>query len=166
MNTNIIWFENIDQIRIRILFSLKKSIEYEYEYYLVWKYRPNTNTNIIGLEKITRIRIRILVFGLSYSNNIRILNYSLTSEVMSTQLSYILKVLFRDTPLPPPTIPQFINIFYLIHPILIFTLQSHSFWCWDMVDQPFERRNICPAPLHLIQVCPISRNYWSWSKTL
>ena len=44
-NTNIIRFENIDRIRIRILFGLKKSTEYEYEYYSVWKYWPNTNTN-------------------------------------------------------------------------------------------------------------------------
>ena len=80
-NTNIIRFENIDRIRIQILFGLKKSTEYEYEYYSVWKYRPNTNTNIIWFEKITRIRIRILVFGLNYSNNIRIPNYSLTSDV-------------------------------------------------------------------------------------
>ena len=81
-NTNIIRFENIDRIRIRILFGLKKSTEYEYEYYSVWKYRPNTNTNIIRLEKITQIRIRILVFGLNYSNNIRIPNYSLTSVLL------------------------------------------------------------------------------------
>ena len=47
--------------RIRILFGLKKSPEYEY--YSVWKNRPNTNTNIIRFEKITRIQIRIL-FGL------------------------------------------------------------------------------------------------------
>ena len=79
-NTNIIRFENIDRIRIRILFGLKKSTEYEYEYYSVWKYRPNTITNIIRLEKISRIRIRILVFDLNYSNNIRIPNYSLTSD--------------------------------------------------------------------------------------
>ena len=32
-NTNIIRFEKIDRIRIQILFSLKKSPEYEYEYY-------------------------------------------------------------------------------------------------------------------------------------
>ena len=37
--------------------------EYEYEYYSVWKRRPNTNTNIIRFEKSNRIRIRIL-FGL------------------------------------------------------------------------------------------------------
>ncbi len=34
-NTNIIRFEKITQIRIRILFGLKKSPEYEYEYYSV-----------------------------------------------------------------------------------------------------------------------------------
>ena len=34
-NTNIILFEKITRIRIRILFGLKKSPEYEYEYYLV-----------------------------------------------------------------------------------------------------------------------------------
>ena len=77
-NTNIIRFEKITRIRIRILFGLKKSPEYEYEYYSVWKYRPNTN--IIRLEKIPRIRIQILVFGLKYSNNIWIPNYSLTSD--------------------------------------------------------------------------------------
>ena len=108
-NTNIIRLFKNDRIRIRILFGLKKATEYEYEYYSVWKSnriririlfglkkateyeyysvwknRPNTNTNIITniiwLEKITRIRIRILVFGLNYSNNIRIPNYSLTSD--------------------------------------------------------------------------------------
>ena len=31
-HTNIIRFEKIDRIRIRILFGLKKSPEYEYEY--------------------------------------------------------------------------------------------------------------------------------------
>ena len=76
-DTNIIRFKNIDRIRIQILFGLKKSTEYKYKYYSVWKYRPNTNTNIIRFEKITWIRI--LVFGLNYSNNIRIRNYSLTS---------------------------------------------------------------------------------------
>ena len=34
-NTNIIRFEKITRIRIRILFGLKKSPEYEYEYYSV-----------------------------------------------------------------------------------------------------------------------------------
>ena len=53
-------------IRIRILFGLKKSSEYEYEYYSVWKNDPNTNTNIIRFVKITRIQIRIL-FGLKIS---------------------------------------------------------------------------------------------------
>ena len=43
-NTNIIWFEKIDQIRIWILFGLKISTEYEYEYYSAWKNHPNTNT--------------------------------------------------------------------------------------------------------------------------
>ena len=37
--------------------------EYEYEYYSLWKRRPNTNTNTIRFEKSNRIRIRIL-FGL------------------------------------------------------------------------------------------------------
>ena len=54
--------------------------KYKYEYYSVWKRRPNKNTNIIRLEKIDRIRIRIPVFGLNYSNNIQIPNYSLTSD--------------------------------------------------------------------------------------
>ena len=69
-NTNIIRFEKIT--RIRILFGLKKSPEYEYEYYSVWKYRPNTNTNILVFEY--------------YSNNIRIPNYSLTSEAYPWRL--------------------------------------------------------------------------------
>ena len=37
--------EKSNRIRIRILFGLKKSTEYEYEYYLAWKNCPNTNTN-------------------------------------------------------------------------------------------------------------------------
>ena len=85
---NIIWSENINliqillglknhpntntnikkntRIRTQILFGLKKSPEYEYEYYSVLKNHPNTNTNIIRFEKITRIRIQIL-FGLQIS---------------------------------------------------------------------------------------------------
>ena len=80
-NTNIIWLFKNNRIRIRILFGLKKAIEYEYEYYSDWKNRPNTNTNIIRIEKIIKIQIRILVFGLNYSNNIQIPNYSLTSVI-------------------------------------------------------------------------------------
>ena len=49
------------------------------QWYSVWENHPNTNTNNIWFQKVTRIRIRILVFGLKYSNNIRIPNYSLTS---------------------------------------------------------------------------------------
>ena len=41
------------------------------------KIPANTNTNNIQFQKVTLIRI--LVFGLKYSNNIRIRNYSLTS---------------------------------------------------------------------------------------
>ena len=44
------------------------------------KNHPNTNTNIIRFENIFRIRIRISLFGLNYSNIIRIPNYSLTSD--------------------------------------------------------------------------------------
>ena len=85
-NTNIIRFEKIDRIRIRILFGLNISTEYEYEYYLAiylcsvyiqenkWDWRE-----YYLAWKITRIQIRILVFGLNYSNNIRIQNYLLTS---------------------------------------------------------------------------------------
>ena len=65
-NTNIIQFENINRIWIRILFGLKILTEYEYEYYSVWKNWPNTNTNIIRFENINRIQIRIL-FGLQKS---------------------------------------------------------------------------------------------------
>ena len=78
------WYseKNSQRIRIRILFGLRKSAEYEYEYYSVLKNHPNTNTNTIRFENIYRIRIRILVFGPNYSNNIRIPNYSLTSDVI------------------------------------------------------------------------------------
>ena len=58
-----VWKITRIRIRIRILFGLKNSPEYEYEYYSVWKNHPNTNTNIIRFEKITQIRIQIL-FGL------------------------------------------------------------------------------------------------------
>ena len=61
---NIILSKKIN--RIQILFGLKN--------------HPNTNTNIIRFEKFTRIQIQILVFGLKYSNNIRIPNYSLTPD--------------------------------------------------------------------------------------
>ena len=73
-------FPNFNRIRIRIIFGFEKSPEYEYEYYSVFKNHPNTNTNIIRFENIFRIRIRISLFGLNYSNIIRIPNYSLTSE--------------------------------------------------------------------------------------
>ena len=83
---NIIWSEKIKLIQILLglknhpntnikkihpntntnIIRLKKSPEYEYEYYSVWKNHPNTNTNIIRFEKITRIRIQIL-FGLKIS---------------------------------------------------------------------------------------------------
>ena len=56
-NTNIIRFEKITRIRIRILFGLKISTEYKYEYF----------------------GIRILFEY--YSNNIQIPNYSLTSGI-------------------------------------------------------------------------------------
>ena len=58
--------KKVDRIQIRILFGLKILTEYEYEYYLVWKNRPNTNTNIIWFENIDRIWIRIS-FGLKKS---------------------------------------------------------------------------------------------------
>ena len=45
------------------------------------KNHPNTNTNSIRFGYICRIRIRISLFGLNYSNTIRIPNYSLTSEL-------------------------------------------------------------------------------------
>ena len=74
-------FSNFNRIRIRILFGFGKSCEYEYEQYSVLKNHPNTNTNSIRFENICRIRIRISLFGLNYSNTIRIPNYSLTSDV-------------------------------------------------------------------------------------
>ena len=48
--------------------------------YSVLKNHPNTNTNSIRFENVCRIRIRISLFGLNYSNTIRIPNYSLTSD--------------------------------------------------------------------------------------
>ena len=86
---NIIWSEKIKLIQILLglknhpntnikkihpntntnIIRLKKSPEYEYEYYSVWKNHPNTNTNIIRFENIDRIRIRIFW----YSNIIRII---------------------------------------------------------------------------------------------
>ena len=54
------------------------------------KNHPNTNTNIIRFENISRIRIRISLFGLNYSNIIRIPNYSLTSDLFpQTQLTLL-----------------------------------------------------------------------------
>ena len=53
-NTNIIQFEKITRIRIRILFGLRKSPEYEYEYYSIWKYRPN-KIRIFWYSNIIRI---------------------------------------------------------------------------------------------------------------
>ena len=58
--------KKVDRIQIPILFGLKILTEYEYEYYSVWRNRPNTNTNIIRFENIDRIRIQIL-FGLKKS---------------------------------------------------------------------------------------------------
>ena len=80
-------FPNFNRIRIRIIFGFEKSPEYEYEYYSVLKNHPNTNTNIIRFENISRIRIRISLFGLNYSNIIRIPNYSLTSVSIETNLT-------------------------------------------------------------------------------
>ena len=47
--------------------------------YSVLKNNLNTNTNSIRFENICRIRIRISLFGLNYSNIIRIQNHSLTT---------------------------------------------------------------------------------------
>ena len=44
MNTNINWFENIDQMQI--LFGLKISTEYKFEYYSLLENHLNTNTRI------------------------------------------------------------------------------------------------------------------------
>ena len=69
-NTNTIRVWKIMRIRIRI--------------YSVLKNHPNTNTNTIRFENICRIRIRISLFGLNYSNTIRIPNYSLISGLEHT----------------------------------------------------------------------------------
>ena len=118
---NIIWSEKIKLIQILLglknhlntnikkihpntntnIIRLKKSPKYKYEYYSVWKYRPNMNTNIIQLEKITRIRIQKLVFGLNYSNNIWIPNYSLTSALV-TLCTPINSLTSTPTTSPPP----------------------------------------------------------------
>ena len=55
-NTNIIRFEKINRIQMQILFGLKKSTEYEYKYYLVWKNQPNMNTNIIRSPLLSNMR--------------------------------------------------------------------------------------------------------------
>ena len=65
------------QKKIPVIFGLRKLPEYEN--------CLNTNTNSIWFQKVTRIRIQILVFGLKYSNNIRIPNYSLTSALTTLQ---------------------------------------------------------------------------------
>ena len=49
------------------------------KYEFLIEFPSNTNMNTIRLFQYDRIRIRILVFGLNYSNTIRIPNYSLTS---------------------------------------------------------------------------------------
>ena len=64
----------------KVWISNRISIKYKYEYYSAFPIWPNTNTNTIRFFKNDRIRIRILVFGLNYSNTIRIPNYSLTSD--------------------------------------------------------------------------------------
>ena len=57
--------------------------------YSVLKNHPNTNTNTIRFENICRIRIRISLFGLNYSNTIRIPNYSLTSAPVNLVIMVI-----------------------------------------------------------------------------
>ena len=51
------------------------------KYEFLIEFPSNTNMNTIRLFQYDRIRIRILVFGLNYSNTIRIPNYSLTSDL-------------------------------------------------------------------------------------
>ena len=143
-DTNIIRFENIDRIRIRILFGLKKSTEYKYEYYSVWKYRPNTNTNIIRLEKIDRIRIRILVFGLNYSNNIWIPNYFLTSG--QDQLHSVIQFVLDKRKL----CEDFEDHFYSINA------------CWENRQSIWQS-----APLFFqLWQAPFCRRYLQWCKSL
>ena len=67
-----IHFPNFKRIRIQIIFEFGKSCKYKYKYTLFF-YHLNTNR----FENICRIRISL--FGLNYSNTIRITNYSLTS---------------------------------------------------------------------------------------
>ena len=102
---NIIWSEKIKLIQILLGLKnhpntnikkihpntntniwLKKSPEYEYEYYSVWKNHPNTNTNIIRFENIDRIRIRIFW----YSNIIRII---FEYRIIRSPLHYLLRLL-------------------------------------------------------------------------
>ena len=74
MNSNTTsakYMDSIQKIPANI-FVLRKSLEYEYEYYSILKNHINTNMNTIQFEKITQIRIQTLVFGLNYSNSIQI----------------------------------------------------------------------------------------------
>ena len=92
-------FLNMDSIK-KIpanIFLLRKSLEYEYEYYSVLKDHLNTNMNTIQFEKITRIRIQTLVFGLNYSNSIQIPNYSLTSGPDNPETIQTIRKLSRQS---------------------------------------------------------------------
>ena len=75
--------------RIRILFEFRKSGEYEYEYIRFWKIIRiwiRILFDTIRFENIWQIRIRIWLFGLNYSNTIRIPNYSLTSDLAAEKI--------------------------------------------------------------------------------
>ena len=74
-------FQNMDSIQtIPVnIFVLRKSLQYEYEYYSVKKITQIRIWILFSLKKSTRIRIQTLVFGLNYSNSIQISNYSVTS---------------------------------------------------------------------------------------
>ena len=74
-------FQNMDSIQtIPVnIFVLRKSLQYEYEYYSVKKITQIRIWILFSLKKSTRIRIQTLVFGLNYSNSIQIPNYLLTS---------------------------------------------------------------------------------------
>ena len=86
-NLNTIWVWKVMLIRIQI--------------YSVLKNHPSTNTNSTWFENICRIRIPISLFGLNYSNTIRIPNYSLTSGLPSRWQIFVLLLLNRSEEILP-----------------------------------------------------------------
>ena len=73
-NTNIIRFEKIDRIRIRILFGLKKSPEYKYEYLylasiirIIFKYQIICQSELSASHEVHHD----IIHGVPHTNVIR-----------------------------------------------------------------------------------------------